>query len=135
MVLIGGGKVEIPDQENILDLGFVDLQDKYDAYGATEVFCNPSEMESFSIVIMESWLAGRPVMVNGKCAVTRSFVEEAQGGLWFGSYEEFEEGLKKLTEDKKLAERMGSNGRKYVLEHFDWGVITRRYIEYFKRLG
>ena len=135
LVLIGGGKVEIPDQENIIDLGFVDLQDKYDAYGAAEVFCNPSEMESFSIVIMESWLAGRPVMVNGKCAVTRSFVEEAQGGLCFGSYEEFEEGLKRLTEDKELAERMGSSGRKYVLERFDWGVITRRYIEYFKRLG
>ena len=68
LVLIGGGKVENPDPKNIIDLGFVDKQDKYDAYAAAAFFCNPSEMESFSIVLMESWFAGRPVLVNGMYA-------------------------------------------------------------------
>ncbi len=135
LVLIGGGKIEIPDRENIIDLGFVDRQDKYDAYGAAEVFCNPSEMESFSLVVMESWLAGRPVLVNGKCAVTKDFAKRVGGGLWFDGYAEFEEGIKYLTEKKDEAERMGENGRRYVLERFDWGVITRKYLEFFERLG
>ena len=135
LVLIGGGKIEIPDRENIIDLGFVDRQDKYDAYGAAEVFCNPSEMESFSLVVMESWLAGRPVLVNGKCAVTKDFARRVGGGLWFDGYAEFEEGLKKLTEDKEQAREMGEKGRRYVLESFDWGVITRKYLEFFERLG
>ena len=135
LVLIGGGEIPIPEGGDILDLGFVDRQDKYDAYGAAELFCNPSEMESFSLVIMESWLAGRPVLVNGKCAVTKDFARTAGGGLWFEGYGEFEGGVKYLTERKDEAARMGQNGRKYVLEHFDWNVITGKYLKLIKLLA
>ena len=93
LVMIGGGKIDIPDKDSIIDLGFVDKQDKYDAYAAASVFCNPSEMESFSLVIMESWLAGRPVLVNGDCAVTRDFVHQNNGGLYYQNYAEFEKCL------------------------------------------
>ena len=134
LVLIGGGNIEIPAGSDILDLGFVEVQDKYDAYGAAEIFCNPSEMESFSFVIMESWLAGRPVLVNGKCAVTKSFVLEAQGGLYFDNYAEFEGAVNYLREHKETAAQMARNGRRYVMEHFDWDVITRKYIELIRRM-
>ena len=134
LVLIGGGDIAIPDRENIIDLGFVSKQDKYDAYGAAEIFCNPSEMESFSLVIMESWLAGRPVIVNGKCAVTKDFVLQAQGGLYFDNYEEFEGTVNYLLTHQETADQMAKNGRKYVLEHFDWDVITKKYIRLFEKL-
>ena len=135
LVLIGGGKIPIPDPENILDLGFVDKQDKYDAYGAAEMFCNPSEMESFSLVIMESWLAGRPVLVNGKCAVTKDFALRAGGGLYFNSCAEFEGAVAYLAEHPETAAKMGRNGRQYVLEHFDWKVITHKYLQLIERAG
>ena len=135
LVMIGGGEIEIPGDGSVVDLGFVEVQDKYDAYGAAEVFCNPSEMESFSLVVMESWLAGRPVMVNGKCEVTRSFVKEANGGLYFGDYAEFEGCIKYLEKHRNIGNRMGENGRKFVLERFDWQVITRKYIIYFEDLN
>ena len=135
LVLIGGGKIDIPDRENILDLGFVEQQDKYDAYSAAELFCNPSEKESFSLVIMESWLAGRPVLVNGRCPVTRDFVRQANGGLYFENYPEFEQSVRYLAEHRDMARRMGRNGRKYVTEHFGWTVITGKYLEYFRSLG
>ena len=135
LVLIGGGKIDIPDPENILDLGFVDVQDKYDAYRAAEIFCNPSEMESFSLVMMESWLAETPVLVNGKCAVTRDFACRAGGGLYFENYPEFEQCVRMLTNRKDLAQKMGRDGRKFVLAHFDWKVIVEKYLEYFRELG
>lgn len=64
LVLIGGGELEIPTEikNDVYDLGFVDLQDKYDAYGAAALLCQPSKNESFSFVIMESWLCRRPVL-------------------------------------------------------------------------
>ena len=135
LVLIGGGDIRIPDTGDILDLGFVEIQDKYDAYGAAELFCNPSEMESFSLVIMESWLAGRPVIVNGKCAVTKDFVLQAQGGLYFDNYDEFEGTVKWILEHPAQARQMGRNGREYVLRTFDWSVITGKYIELFKQFS
>ena len=129
LVLIGGGEIEIPEGGDIIDLGFVEKQDKYDAYGAAELFCNPSEMESFSLVIMESWLAGRPVLVNGKCAVTKDFVRQTGGGLYFENYMEFEGSVSYLTEQKETAAKMGRKGRRYVTEHFDWNVITKKYLQ------
>ena len=128
LVLIGGGKVENPDPKNIIDLGFVDKQDKYDAYAAAAFFCNPSEMESFSIVLMESWFAGRPVLVNGKCAVTTDFVKDANGGLYYKDYRELAACAEYLLSHDRIADAMGQNGREYVRGRFTWDVITKKYI-------
>ena len=135
LVLIGGGQIDIPDKENIIDLGFVDIQDKYDAYCAAEMFCNPSEMESFSLVLMESWLAEKPALVNGKCAVTKDFVRRAAAGLYFDNYAEFEGAVSWLAQHPETAAQMGRNGRQFVLENFRWDVIVKRYLELFERLG
>lgn len=136
LVLLGGGEVEIPhDMRNeILDLGFVPVQDKYDAYGAASVFCQPSRNESFSLVIMESWLAERPVLVSGGCAVTKNFVEESGGGLYFDNYYEFEGAVNYLLEHEDIAKQMGENGRKYVRENFAWDIIVDKYLKFFEEI-
>lgn len=62
LVLIGGGDIAIPEsvKDDVYDLGFVSKQDKYNAMAAASLLCQPSHNESFSLVIMESWLCGRP---------------------------------------------------------------------------
>lgn len=135
LVLIGGGKIDNPDPENILDLGFVDKELKYGAYAAAECFCNPSEMESFSLVVMESWLAGRPVLVNGRCAVTRDFARQAKGGLYYENYPEFAGCLNYLLSHRDTAAQMGRNGREYVLGRYAWDIIVREYTAYFRRIS
>lgn len=133
LVLIGPGRLDFRARD-VIDLGFVPAQDKYDAYAAATVFCNPSHFESFSIVIMESWLSGVPVLVNGACAVTRDFVIQAQGGLYYTSYAEFECGLKYLLAHPDTARQMGENGGAFVREHFAWDVVVDKYIRYFQNL-
>jgi len=134
LVLIGGGEIEIPSEE-IIDLGFVPTQDKYDAYAAATMFCNPSEMESFSIVIMESWLAQVPVLVNGKCAVTTDFAKKANGGLYYLSYAEFEGCVNYLLDHREVSRQMGENGRAFVSANFAWNVIVDKYRSYFEKMG
>lgn len=134
LVLIGGGDIDIPDRENIIDLGFVDAQDKYDAYGAASLFCNPSEFESFSLVVMESWIAGTPVLVNGKCAVTRDFVSRTNGGLYYENYPEFEKCVEYILSHEDVAKQMGKNGRRFVLGNFAWDKIVKNYMDYFDRV-
>jgi glycosyltransferase involved in cell wall biosynthesis len=55
LALIGPAPLPMtaPDPD-VIDLGFVTEQDKYDAYEAAEVFCQPSLNESFSYVMMEA---------------------------------------------------------------------------------
>lgn len=83
--MIGPGKLPIPEtcKNQIHDLGFVPVQDKYDAYAAAEMLCQPSKNESFSFVIMESWLMGRPVLVHESCKVTSNFARESMVGCIF----------------------------------------------------
>ena len=138
LVLIGGGSIELPHElvknKRIIDLGFVDRQDKYNAQGAAEFLCQPSHNESFSLVIMESWLCGRPVLVHEECAVTRNFASESNGGLYFGNYFEFEGCTDFFLANKEKSRIMGQNGCKYVKENFDWDVIVSKYREFFGRL-
>lgn len=136
LVLIGGGYVEIPEelQDEILDLGFVDKQDKYDACAGAVLLCQPSVHESFSYVIMESWLCGRPVLVHEKCAVTKYFACESKGGLYFDNYFEFEGCLNYIIENPDIARTMGKNGKKYVKENFAWNVVLKKYTDFFERL-
>ena len=133
LVFIGPGGVRFDRWGDVLDLGFVSLQDKYDAYGAAEFLCQPSVNESFSLVVMESWLVGRPVLVNGGCEVTRGHCEESGGGLWFRGYGEFEEVVNYMLGHRGEMEEMGENGRRYVLENYTWETVVENYRKMLRR--
>ena len=136
LVLIGGGSIEIPAsvRDDVYDLGFVSRQDKYDAMAAAELLCQPSHNESFSLVIMESWLCERPVLVHSQCAVTRDFARRANGGLYFRNYFEFEGCVQYILTHPEQARTMGQNGGTFVRENFDWDVIVEKYRAFFAKL-
>lgn len=129
LVYIGGGTIDIPEEykSEIIDLGFVDLKDKHDAYAAAFFLCNPSHFESFSIVIMESWLAKRPILVSEVCKVTTNFCLEANGGLFFDTYPVFEGCVEYYWDHRDIADAMGLNGYRYVQENFVKGVVQKKY--------
>jgi glycosyltransferase involved in cell wall biosynthesis len=136
LVLIGGGKVEIPEEfsHEIIDFGFLSKEEKEYVFKNAMVFCNPSKNESFSIVIMESWLAGTPVIVNGECEVTKDFCIQSKAGLYYHSYLEFRECVDLIQEDRQLNNVMGENGRTFVKSHYTWDKVCDKYIDYFKNL-
>jgi len=137
LVLIGGGTIDIPPaiKDQVVDLGFVSIDDKYNAYAAASVLCQPSMNESFSIVIMESWLAGTPVIVNGKCAVTKDFCQQSNAGLYYDSDIEFSEALGWLLSHDDARNKLGAQGSAFVLDHFSWSVVLTRYIEFFRNIS
>jgi glycosyltransferase involved in cell wall biosynthesis len=127
LVLIGPGQINVPPDADVLDLGFVPVQDKYDAYAAADIFCMPSINESFSIATMESWLTGTPVLVHGHCAVTHEHCVKSNGGLYFTNYDEFAATVDFLLDNPHLAQQMGKNGRQYVLDNFQWPTVIAKY--------
>lgn len=139
LVLIGGGQipVEVPNEfkDDVIDLGFVSVEDKHNAFAACTVLCNPSYFESFSIVIMESWLAKRPVLVSEHCAVTTNFAMETNGGLWYGNYAEFRECVDFLLVHPEVCEKMGKNGFEYVMNHFTHEMIAKNYLAFIDECG
>jgi len=126
LVFIGAGKLA-DTGDDIRDLGFVSTDDKRNAYGAARLLCNPSVNESFSIVVMESWLCGTPVAVHAGCEVTRNHVESSKGGIYFSDYYEWEAGLKYLLERPELCSRMASAGAEFVRANCSWDVLLARF--------
>jgi glycosyltransferase involved in cell wall biosynthesis len=130
LVLIGPAPLPVSDpSDDIVDLGFVTEQEKRDAYAAAEIFCQPSLNESFSYVIMESWLCGTPTLVHEQCDVTRDHVVTSGGGLYFKTAADFSATVGLLLGDTELRKQMARAGRQYVLDNFDWAHIVRRFRE------
>jgi hypothetical protein len=126
LALAGKGDVVPPIRSDIVELGYFYDEQLRDAYAAAQLLCQPSVNESFSIVIMESWLQGTPVLVHGDCAVTREHVERSGGGWAFRSYEEFRDALDVVFGDRVVSETRGHAGRAYVMREYSWdAAITR----------
>lgn len=128
LVLTGSGPYEPPAKlvPSILDLGFVSENEKQNAMAGAITFCHPSVNESFSIVILESWLAGTPVLVHGAGDVMPDHCRKSNGGLWFHNYPEFEESLSLFLNKPALRTAMGNAGREYVLNTYGWDAVETR---------
>ena len=129
LALTGNGSVTPPVRPDILPLGMVDLETLADAYAACLVLCQPSLNESFSIVMMEAWLQGRPCLAHSDCAVTRNHIERSAGGLLFHDSQSFAAALDQLLASEAAASAMGQRGRAYVRATYAWPVVLDKLLQ------
>jgi glycosyltransferase involved in cell wall biosynthesis len=134
LVLVGKSILPIPDHPGIRHLGFLDDRDKFDGIAAADALVMPSFFESLSMVALEAWALGRPVLANAKCDVLQGQCLRSNAGLYYESSEEFSEALALLQSNRRIASALGSNGRAYFQRHYAWPVIERKYTEMFARL-
>jgi len=134
LVLIGNSILDIPQHPRIRHLGFVDDADKFDVMAAADLLVMPSYYESLSMVALEAWALGKPVLANGRCDVLKGQCLRSNAGLYYESLAEFIGTLESLERHKWLAGTLGRNGRQFFRENYDWPVIERKYLEMFDRL-
>lgn len=134
LVLIGQPDIPLPSHPAIRWLGFVPEAEKFDAYAAATVLIQPSRFESFSLVLLEAWLMGAPVMVNAACEVTRQQVYRSHGGLPYASYAEFAAGLTLLLDAPSLRQTLAAQGRRFVQAQYNWDVVVAHYSRLLNQL-
>jgi glycosyltransferase involved in cell wall biosynthesis len=122
------------DHPDVVVTGTVSEGDKWDIVAGANVLINPSAYESFSLVLLESWTVGVPVLVNESCAATMEHCRRSGGGLWFDSYRSFEVSLDRLLADRGLRHRLGEAGRQYTAHYFRWPAIIERYAQFLERV-
>ncbi|MCC7416319.1 MAG: glycosyltransferase family 4 protein [Acidobacteria bacterium] len=135
LVLVGNSILPIPEHPRIRHLGFLDDADKFDAMAAADLLVMPSFFESLSMVALEAWALGRPVLANGRCDVLKGQCIRSNAGLYYETYEEFHQALRAIEQNRWLAETLGRNGRQFFREHYDWPVIERKYLDMFAQLS
>ena len=125
LVLVGKEVINVPRREDIVSLGFVSEEDKYDGMAGARLMVMPSRYESLSIVVLESLKLGVPVVINGECDVLKGHCKKSNGGLYYEGYYEFEGVLNYMLTHEKERLFMGKNGKKYVDDNYFWEKVTQ----------
>lgn len=100
---------------------------KWGALAGCEMLIAPSAQESFSLVVLEAWLSGKAVLVNGRCGPTVEHCRRSGGGVWFDGYADFEVAADRLLADWDLRRSLGRAGERYTRSVFAWPAILDRY--------
>lgn len=130
LALVGPVSDQAPHHPDIVVTGTVSEADKWDILAGAQAMVTPSAYESFSLVVLESWTLGLPVLVNATCAATMEHCRRSGGGLWFDSFRSFEAAVDRLTSDGPLRAALGEAGRRYTARFYQWPAIIDRYTEF-----
>jgi glycosyltransferase involved in cell wall biosynthesis len=106
-------------------------------YNCADVFALPSIQEGQGIVLLEAQACSKPIVAFNIGGVNEA-VRNGETGLLvnLGSTNEFADALLKLISDKILREKMGANGRRFVMENFTWDICTQKMLKvYYEALG
>lgn len=123
----------VPDTA-LLDLGRAEEADKADALAACNVFCLPSEQESFGIVYVEAWSYGKPV-IGGDAPAVRELIEEGVTGHCVSQEPaEIAAALIRLLSDPAHARALGQTGYELQQEKYTWEAVTKTHNTIFHSL-
>jgi glycosyltransferase involved in cell wall biosynthesis len=127
-LVFAGPVVHAPDAHpDIVVTGVVDDAVRWGLLRGAIAHVSPSANESFSFVTLEAWTVGVPVVVNGRCEVTRGHCARSGGGFWFDGYAEFEVIVDRLVADPDLRAALAVRGAAYVERSYRWPDLARRY--------
>ncbi len=138
VLIVGDG----PARENIEErlpkdavfTGHLEGADLATAYASSDVFCFPSETETFGNVTLEAMASGLPAVCANAPGSSSLVVDGSTGFLCEGGNEEdFADALEKLAANRGLRFRMGDAAAERS-RSFDWPVILARMSEYYNRV-
>jgi|WetSurMetagenome_2_1015567.scaffolds.fasta_scaffold26778_2 glycogen synthase len=96
-------------------------------YGCADVFALPSIQEGQGIVLLEAQASEVPVVAFDVGGVNEAVRNGETGFLAkLGNTDEFADAILKLLSDGALREKMGANGRKFVVDNFTWDICAEK---------
>ena len=134
LVLMGVKLMPLPEEPFIRFAGRLSDQERLQALEAATVVVVPSPYESLSLLALESFAVGTPVLANARSEVLVDHCHKSNAGLYYADRDEFTECLRLLLADPHLRESMGENGRTYVQQNYRWDVILGKYDKMFAKL-
>jgi glycosyltransferase involved in cell wall biosynthesis len=134
LVLMGVKLMPLPEDPFIRFAGRLSDQERMQALEAATVVVVPSPYESLSLLALEAFAMGTPILANARSEVLVDHCHNSNAGLYYSDRHEFTECLKLLVADHRLRAAMGANGREYIRGHYRWDVIIGKYERIFNSL-
>lgn len=118
----------------IVEIGFVDDQEKASALDACDIFCVPSIEESLGGVYLEAWMYEKPI-IAADIPPLRELTSNGKGGfLVYPRPEAVAEKIIFLLDKEDLRITMGKWGKERVLKHYNWDRIEGQMEEIYSLL-
>ncbi len=127
LALMGVKLMPIPEEPYIRFAGLLSEHERLEALNAATVVVVPSPYESLSLLALEAFAVGTPVLANARSDVVTDHCQRSNGGLYYADREEFVECLRLLMGNDDLRAALGRNGQAYVKANYEWDVILEKY--------
>jgi len=134
LMLMGTKLMPLPDDPHVRFAGILPDAERLHALEAATVVVVPSPYESLSLLALEAFAVGTPVLANARADVLVEHCRRSNAGLFYADRWEFCEALRLLERDGALRAAMGANGKDYVNRHYRWSLILGKYERLFGRL-
>jgi glycosyltransferase involved in cell wall biosynthesis len=114
-------------QRKIVRTGFVSEEEKRILFSRGTLLAHPSRSESFGIVFLEAWAAGKPV-IGARAGGVADLIEPGEDGrlVKFGDEEDLANSIRELWQDPELRERMARRGKAKTLQRYTWDALYGR---------
>jgi glycosyltransferase involved in cell wall biosynthesis len=100
-------------------------EDKPAIFAACDLLAFPSGQESFGIVFLEAWAAGKPV-IGARVGAIPTVIDEGKDGLLIQHRDvhDLVEAIRTLLSQPDLRRQLGEAGRLKVLDRYTWDMVA-----------
>jgi glycosyltransferase involved in cell wall biosynthesis len=134
LMLMGVKLMPLPDDPHVRFAGTLPEEERMRALEAATIVVVPSPYESLSLLALEAFAVGTPILANARAEVLVDHCRRSNAGLYYRDRWEFEEGLKLLLKDEALRKAMGRNGKAYINRNYRWSIVLNKYERMFGRM-
>jgi glycosyltransferase involved in cell wall biosynthesis len=134
LVLMGVKLMPLPEEPFIRFAGLLSERERLQALEAATVVVVPSPYESLSLLALEAFSVGTPVLANARSAVLVDHCLRSNAGLFYSDRDEFVECLSLLMADRRMRAVMGRQGRDYVRRNYRWDVVLGKFDRMISRI-
>ena len=124
---------ELDIEKQVRFTGYLDGDDKLQAYQAASVYVLPSAYEMFAITLLESLACSTPIIATDRCGLA-DFVRQNDLGsiVNYGDVEGLKNEIVRILGNPADVESRGDYGREYVLKHFGWDRIADNWLKVYQ---
>jgi glycosyltransferase involved in cell wall biosynthesis len=134
LALMGTKLMPLPDDPRVRFAGVLPDEERLHALEAASVVVVPSPHESLSLLALEAFAVGTPVLANARSEVLVEHCRRSNAGLYYADRWEFTEAVNLLLGNDGMRRAMGRNGKAYIDRHYRWSTILGKYERLFARL-
>lgn len=121
ILLVGSSEIPVEIAHGgMIFLGYLDDKERSFLLKNALALINPSPFESLSMVVLEAWMHGTPVIVNGFSPVMKRNCDRSGAGVYYHSTAMMYGLMAWMFYNPEQGRQLGELGRSFVESNFNW---------------